>query len=362
MSQEFCFLKDQELLSDEEYAIALNVCDYIRRVIAERPEYIRRNALDPDVYFPMANWSLDNAFYDGYRQLVAGDRQIVAHLRLFSQMFTGYRLVDLKDARGTHVPNGIPENVDEYLARSVDFPDPWVARYKAVTNQLPIIFKVGPPPKFGEIGWKVDGRIVTRDTYVYVERLALLYEAGLLNQNHSLSMMEKTPLTILEIGGGFGGLAYHLKRILPQARYYVLDLPESLIFSAIYLSVLFPKERCHLLDLSLSDSVLKDCSPGFSFLPNFLFPRLVKSGLRIDLVINTLSMSEMSESQVRAYCEGIHQLLGTTGVFFEQNQDNRAVNLLNASDIVGQYFSGCVNLSGEACLGLTQGAVHLWMY
>ena len=219
---------------------------------------------------------------------------------------------------------------------------------------------MGPPHKFGEIGWKVDGRIVTWDTCVHVERLALLYEGGLLQQNHPRSVIQKKPLTILEIGAGFGGLAYYLKKILPQVRYYVLDVPESLIFSAIYLSVLFPEDGNYLLDLNASDTVLKDWSPGFCFLPNFLFPKLLKSELKIDLAINTLSMSEMSEAQVRVYCEGIRQLLGTAGVFFEQNQDNRACNLLNASDIVAEYFSGCLNLSGEACLGLTQGAVHLW--
>ena len=44
-------------------------------------------------------------------------------------------------------------------------------------------------------------------------------------------------------------------------------------------------------------------SPGVTLLPNYRFSDLITAGLNFDLVINTLSMSEMSHHQVRTYAE-----------------------------------------------------------
>ena len=60
--------------------------------------------------------------------------------------------------------------------------------------------------------------------------------------------------------------------------YTIVDLPESLVYSSMYLSACF--------------------EDGFRFTPNYKFHELEAE--RFDLAINTLSMSE---SQVRAYCQ-----------------------------------------------------------
>jgi hypothetical protein len=95
------------------------------------------------------------------------------------------------------------------------------------------------------------------------------------------------------------------------------------------------------------------------------------------LVINTLSMSEMSEHQVRTYAVGISKLIGTHGAFFEWNQDNRHlvrknidrrvngndpmfnstdgadVTLINCKDYLPEYFSTVRQIDDE-------GRCHLW--
>jgi hypothetical protein len=60
---------------------------------------------------------------------------------------------------------------------------------------------------------------------------------------------------------------------------------------------------------------------------------------RFDLVINTLSMSEMSEYQVRKYIELLCTgWLREDGVLFEQNHDVRYMGLLFAQDILASEF------------------------
>lgn len=92
-----------------------------------------------------------------------------------------------------------------------------------------------------------------------------------------------------------------------------------------------------------------------------MFDDVVKNGEKFDLVVNTLSMSEMSEAQVRRYCSGIKELLDREGVFFEQNQNNEYLNNgLNAKEIIAQYFPYREILSSKYFRRLSQGYAHLW--
>jgi hypothetical protein len=54
-------------------------------------------------------------------------------------------------------------------------------------------------------------------------------------------------------------------------------------------------------------------------------------------------------------------MIGDSGVFFEQNQDNRPVGMLNARDIVREYFTREELLGGPGLEPyLTQGFATLW--
>ena len=50
-----------------------------------------------------------------------------------------------------------------------------------------------------------------------------------------------------------------------------------------------------------------------------MFDELVESKQKIDLVINTISLAEMSEKQIHYYLEKIKDMIGDDGIFFEQN-------------------------------------------
>ncbi|HSB73562.1 MAG TPA: putative sugar O-methyltransferase [Candidatus Methylomirabilis sp.] len=358
VSSGFVFLRNQAPLTSHELEIARRMCRDIAELVDGRSAYLEKAGLDPAIYSPAGNWQPENL--EGYRQVVSANPEILAHLRLFSQMFTGYRLIDMRSAAGTHVPLALPPNLDRSLEAIARRQDPHAARYAATIAQAPEFLRISPPRKFGEIGWDIDGRIANYDAYVYLERLLLLYEAGLLNPDDPRSLLRRGDVRILEIGGGYGGLAYFLKQVLPQARYAIVDLPESLLFSGVYLSVLFQKEANILLAPDSPPEAPDASGPGFTFVPNHLFPRLREAGSRYDLVINTLSMSEMEEAQVREYCRSLREMLTEQGVFFEQNQDNRGVSHLNACDIVADYFPGRERLSGKFSQGTTQGAAHIW--
>ena len=147
---------------------------------------------------------------------------------------------------------------------------------------------------------------------------------------------------MLEIGGGYGALAWYIQEAVPGVSYTMVDLPESLVYSAIYLDVLHPGST--------------------RFLANYEFPDMLHRAEACDLVINTLSMSEMSEQQIRAYCVGIRKLVGAHGAFFEQNQDNTTVGMLNAQQIIAEYFPHHEEFGGpsDRQTHRMQGFANVW--
>jgi hypothetical protein len=90
--------------------------------------------------------------------------------------------------------------------------------------------------------------------------------------------------------------------------------------------------------------------------PNYMAQALDEP---FDLVVNTLSLGEMSVPQIETYAELIaERWLATGGLFFEQNQDNRKVGLANAAEVLASYFRH--QLIPERPPDLIKGAPHIW--
>lgn len=109
-----------------------------------------------------------------------------------------------------------------------------------------------------------------------------------------------------EIGAGHGALARVLKLLCPRATYVIADLPESLYFSAGFLASHFPESRVFLAD-PRNVGALKGALHDYDFvlLPVGLEDHL--AGERIDLVVNTHSLGEMANSQIRKWFRFINR-------------------------------------------------------
>lgn len=140
---------------------------------------------------------------------------------------------------------------------------------------------------------KADGRIVTESLIrhgYYVRRLMSLFLA--IRNNSSL---------IFEVGGGYGSLAYLLKRLNPNITVILTDLPERIALQYYYLSQSF-----HNTTIAVAMGDALDLAADFILLPTWRVPLLPDAS--IDLVINAHSMQEMKLAQVAYYVEHIERI------------------------------------------------------
>ena len=328
----FVFSDETSDLSDDEYRSACRTLGAIDRLIAERTREALTNPEEARFFLPDEGWhpesqpsfELDGSTRNAqtsYNLLASKDRDIIKKMRLYCHAFTGYQLATLEFAANRPwVSEKLPDNWDDTLRRLAGPPDQSVFDYVRVSNALPESLRITPPRRFGEIGWLWDGKIINTDTESYLERLCLMEENGVLdwlNRRHN----DKGIINIVEIGGGYGGLAYFLSLIFGKnVQYSIMDIPESLAFSAIYLSILLP-QAVHQI-YSKANPVGGQLKPGFTYVSNALCSAWTREAPSADLVINTLSLSEMSDRQIEGYCNHIASIIGNTGIFFEQNHQS----------------------------------------
>ena len=125
---------------------------------------------------------------------------------------------------------------------------------------------------------------------------------------------------MVDIGGGYGGLARLLKLSRPGLRVVLLDLPEVNAIQTYFLSRAFPEAK--VLGLSdVFDSGSIDAGRldfDFLVLPGQLFERL--RPFSFEAVVNTRSMMEMDLSTVDFYVRQIQEKLAPGGFFYCLNR------------------------------------------
>lgn len=135
------------------------------------------------------------------------------------------------------------------------------------------------------------------------------------------------PQTVLEIGGGFGGLAATMMRYNPATACVLLDLEETLFFQAVNLSNAFGRGAVVLCD---DRRPMPAPEAGKFYLVPQARGRLVEP-LRFDVAVNQQSMQEMSEAQVDHYCDLLEK---TTARFYSCNLDHHVLLLRSEKRIV----------------------------
>jgi putative sugar O-methyltransferase len=116
----------------------------------------------------------------------------------------------------------------------------------------------------------------------------------------------KTPV-VIEIGGGFGGLAHHLLCLRPSIKYIGFDLPENILIQTYYLSCIFPNAKILTYENNAPTLTLEQLDDyDIVLLPNFELKRT--ESLIADLIVNVRCLSGMSHEAITEYFTQIDRL------------------------------------------------------
>lgn len=196
-------LTDNRKPTPEEWDVAMRLGRAVIRAVDDRDAIVTSRGLDREFCLPDGNWAPDapNEYLRAYKILRSLDRNEVSKLRLRCQIFSGFSLIEQRviPPYGRSVTDPIPEDI----VLPAEPPGTTLLHWSRLTKHLPKDCIFRPPCALGEIGWLVDGGIVTYDIIVYQERMTLLYQSGVIEYLKRLGR----PPRILEIGAGHGALA-----------------------------------------------------------------------------------------------------------------------------------------------------------
>ena len=161
-------------------------------------------------------------------------------------------------------------------------------------------------PRFGDPrGIVFGGRFIARETCSH------LYTAHRIQEIVGRERFA-APLQILEIGGGYGGACYWVRKVLGDrvARYSIVDLPEVALVQAYFLGSVDPSS------LVLSGEAREHISSPIELVPFF---NLEQVNFKPNLLFNQDSMPEMPQSEVERYVRWGSENLN--GLFLSFNQE-----------------------------------------
>jgi hypothetical protein len=356
--RDFVLPSETAILSERDIERARDIRDAVVATVDDRRAYVERHGINPAFAFPAANWAAGDGEVISvkiFERLCELEPETLSHLRAMVPFFSGYMIYEVRSGREYKalykpgeqrplLPYSDAEVAENLAARN----GVHVERWERITRGLPVRCLYAPPRRFGEVGDLRQGIIVNHDTAAHQERIGLIHDTGLLAWLDERSARQGE-LRVLEIGGGYGALGYWFKSAFRDCSYTIVDLPECLLYSALYLSLCLPDQRASIGDTGALRF-------GLRFVPNYMAHALDEP---FDLIVNTLSLSEMSVPQIQGYAELIAgRWSAKGGLFFEQNQDNRSIGYANAADLLKPFFS--YQLIEERPPDLVKGAPHLW--
>jgi len=296
-------------INQSEYTSALGILEKIRNIISMREHLSEQGKLQPEIALPSALWKIIKL----YNYTLNPSYDIVNTWRFHTFPFTGRYLGNSLESYWAPIPENIKEEYDK------------------VTAGLPEDMIVRPPRMLGEIGWEIDGRLINEEVIMYQRHIRGLYLSGVIDY-----MRSRKSIRILEIGSGYGALAYFLWKILKPSGYYMVDLPESLAYSSVYLSLTSQSDGI-IYEGNAAD-LHKPLDNGFVFIPNFLVNDICDAG-KFDLIINTGSFGEMTKEQVAQYADVIERVLADDGIVYDDNGDSVDHPIINILDKKFKYLA-----------------------
>ncbi len=120
---------------------------------------------------------------------------------------------------------------------------------------------------------------------------------------------------ILEIGGGWGGLARIISKNF-KCTYILIDLPEINLISSYYLTSHYPNKKFLFYSEFKKDDKINLSDFDFVILP----PLSSINNIKYDFCINIRSMMEMNEDSIKQYFKEIQSNLSENGYFLNVNR------------------------------------------
>ncbi len=320
-------LDDLRPITAREHEAALEVIAQVKRMIA------RRDAGADAVWMPAGNWtreSADNDFMDAFRHVAAGGYEAVNNLRYYTNTLNGTKLLHFRPNPGMASVMPLPADARAAVVANLPRLAPLIDDYRKLRATLPPHLVISPPRVLAEVGADVDGVVVNQDTVRQQAAIATLWKLGVLGHLERVASEHGTA-HVVEIGAGHGGLCRHLKRIIPRLTYTIIDLPETLLHSGIYLTLTAP-------EWSPSVGEVEARPFGVHLVPNFLFTEALAALPRVDLAINVSSFGEMEPAQVSEYAAGLSAAMAGGGILYECNQSGLRHIKADAAALVSAHF------------------------
>ena len=149
----------------------------------------------------------------------------------------------------------------------------------------------------------------------------------------ALGCKQNDRVTFCELGAGYGRLADVVLSAMPNASYFIFDLPESLLLSQHYLTTLHPDAKAALYPESID--VLASAEALRSYRLVFALPHTMSRlpSATVDVFANIYSFMEMGREQIEEYFRGIDHLAPKI-VYLKQHKREANIydDALNTSD------------------------------
>ena len=328
-------LEDLRPITAREHAVARTVIAKVLALIAWRDGH--PVSLNPAIDLPAGNWrreNEDNDYMDAVREIAAGEYATINNLRYYTNTLVGMKLIHFCPNLGMRSVMPLPQNVRETVAGNLHRLSKLLNRYIEMKRGLPRRLILEPPWMLGEVGADVDGVIVNQDTVRQQATVATLWRLGVIDYLRHRAT-ENGTAHMIEIGAGHGSLCYHLKRLVPQLTYTIIDLPETLLFSAVYLALTAPEWQPAVSEPSCAPTIRPF---GINLVPNFQFTQALKQLPAVDLPSTSLRSARWSQNRSATTpqtsaprCAG--------GLVFECNQKGLAHVKAPAAEILSAQFA-----------------------